>query len=379
MGLWQKLTNEFIDIVEWLDDSRDTLVHRFERYNNEIKNGAKLVVREGQLAIIVNQGQAGAGQPADVFGPGMHELSTANLPILSTLQGWKYGFNSPFKAEVYFFNTRLFPDLKWGTPGPSTMRDPDFGVVRVTAFGIYSIRIKDAKTVLKDLVGTAGDFTLSDIENNLRGKIGLRIKEVMPELGVPVIDLESKVTVLGERIREKISPDFERLGLELVEVQVQDLGLPEEVEAAIDKQGAMRVIGNMQTYAQYEAANAMRDAANNTGAAGSAMGVGVGMMMGNGIGALFGGGSQSPAQPAPQAAAPVAPPPLPTAVQYWVAINGQQAGPFDLAALQQKLASGEINRDSLAWKQGMPGWTAMSQIAELGSLFANVPPPLPPM
>ncbi|MBV8659215.1 MAG: SPFH domain-containing protein [Burkholderiales bacterium] len=378
MGLWSKLTGEFIDIVEWTEDRQDILSHRFERYNNEIKNGAKLTVREGQLAVMVNEGQLGKDQVADVFPPGMYELNTQNMPILSTLKGWKYGFDSPFRAEVYFFNTRKFTDMKWGTAGPAIMRDAEFGAVRVTAFGLYSIRVKDAKTFLVDLVGTQGDFTLEDIEANLRGKVGMRIKEVMPEIGVPVIDLSSKVVVVGDKIRERIAPDFETLGLELCEIQVQNIGLPEEVERAIDQQGAMRAIGNMQNFAQYQAAQAVRDVAQNQGTAGAILGMGVGGMMNQGMGTLF----QQPGQVGPGisggAAAPVAPPPIPGSQPFFVAVNGQQTGPFDMAGLQAQAASGALTRDSLVWHQGMAAWGKAGEQPELAPLFAGMPPPLPP-
>lgn len=373
MGIWDKLKHEFIDIIEWLDDSPNIMVHRFERYQNEIKMGAKLTVREGQVAVMVNEGQLGKGQVADVFQPGMYELTTQNMPILSTIKGWKYGFDSPFKAEVYFFNTTRFTNLKWGTAGPATMRDPEFGVVRVTAFGIYTLRIQDAKTVLVELVGTKADFTTDDIEENLRGKIGMRIKEVMPEIGVPVIDLESKVSLVGERIRERIAADFTQYGLELCEVQVQDIGLPEEVERAIDQQGAMRVIGNMNQFAQYQGAQALRDAAQNPGMAGSMMGVGVGSMLTQGMGNLF----QNQAAPAAAPAAAM-PPPLPGAVAYFVAHQGAQTGPHDLSALHAQVASGTLARDTLVWRQGMAGWAAAADQADLAGIFAAMPPPLPP-
>jgi membrane protease subunit (stomatin/prohibitin family) len=372
MALWDKLMGELVDIVEWLDDTNDTLAYRFERYQNEIKYGAKLVVREGQVAVFVNEGQL-----ADVFKPGTHTLTTQNLPILATLKGWKYGFNSPFKAEVYFCSTRKFTDLKWGTPGPAMMRDKDFGVVRATAFGLYAIRVKDAGTFVKDLVGTDNRFTLSEIQENLRGKIGLRIKEVMPELGIPVLDLEAKVTELGTRLRERLAAEFEGLGIELVEVQVQDIGLPEEVEKAMDKRGAMAAIGNLQAYAQYETASAIRDAANNPGgAAGAAVGLGAGVAMGaqmiNAMGGQMGLGG------APAAGGAAMPPPIPGAIAFHVAVNGQQTGPFDLAALQQQAASGGLTRASLVWKAGMAQWAAAGDVPELAALFANVPPPVPP-
>ncbi len=379
MALWDKLMGEktltdkllaeLIDIVEWIDDTNDTLAYRFERHQNEIKYGAKLVVREGQTAVFINEGQL-----ADVFKPGTYTLTTQNMPILATLRGWKYGFNSPFKAEVYFCSTRKFTNLKWGTPGPATMRDKDFGVVRATAFGIYAIRVKDAGTFVKDLVGTDGRFTTDEIHENLRGKIGMRIKEVMPELGIPVMDMEGKVTEMGTRLRDRLGSEFEGMGIELVEVQVQDIGLPEEVEKAMDKRGAMAAIGNLQAYTQYEAASSIRDAANNPGGvAGAAVGLGAGVAMGaqmmNAMGAVAGGGA---------AAGAAVPPPIPGAAAFHVAINGQQAGPFDMAVLQQQVNGGSLTRASLVWKAGMAQWVAAGEVPELAPLFASVPPPVPP-
>ena len=372
MGLWGKLTGEFIDIVEWTEDRPDVLVHRFERYQNEIKMDARLTVREGQLAVMVNEGQLGKGQVADVFSPGIYVLNTENLPLLTTLKGWKYGFSSPFKAEVYFFNTRIFTDLKWGTPGPATMRDPEFGVVRVSAFGLYAIRIKNPTVMLLDLVGTKAEFTVADIEDNLRGKVGSRIKEVLPEAGLPVVDLEGKISLLGERLKEKIAPDFAKFGLELTEVQVQDVGLPEEVEKAIDQQGAVRAIGNLQQFAQYQAAQAMREAAQNPGAAGGVMGMGVGIGLNQTMGGLF-----PPAAAGPAVGA-TTPPPVPGVVSFFVASNGQQTGPFDLALLQAQVLAGQLRRESLVWRQGLAAWASAGEQAELAPLFSQVPPPLPP-
>ena len=365
MALWDKLMGELVDIVEWLDDTNDTLAYRFERYQNEIKYGAKLVVREGQMAAFVNEGKL-----ADVYKPGTYELTTQNMPILATLRGWKYGFNSPFKAEVYFVSTRKFTDLKWGTPGPAMMRDKDFGMVRATAFGIYAIRVKDPGTFIRDLVGTDNRFTLHEIQENLRGKIGLRIKEVMPELGIPVIEMEAKVTEIGNRLRDRLQPDFETLGLELVEVQVQDVGLPEEVEKAIDKRGAIAAVGNMQAYTQYETASSIRDAANNpSGAAGVGVGLGAGVAMGaNMMNAMTGAAGAGGAG---------APPPIPGASMFHVAVGQSQTGPFDLPALQGQVASGQLTRASLVWKTGMAQWVKAGEVPELAPIFAAVPPPVP--
>lgn len=357
MGILDKVRGEFIDIIEWLDPTQDTLVHRFERYENEIKYEAQLVVREGQQAVFVSEGKI-----ADVFKPGRYTLTTKNLPILTTLQGWKYGFHSPFKAEVYFCSTRQFTNLKWGTPGPVTMRDKEFGVVRVTSFGIYSLRIQDPGLFIREIAGTHGDFTTQSIEDNLRGKIGLRIKEVLPETGIPVLDLESKVPALGAMLRDRIAPEFAKFGLELPEVQVQDIGLPEEVERAIDKAGSIKAVGDLKTFTQYQAAEAISAAAANPGGTAAAgVGMGMGFAMANQMGQAMGGQQGVP-------------PPLPG---YFVALGGKQAGPFTMDVLQQKIAAGEITRETPAWKNGMDQWTAAGQVPELAALFANVPPPLP--
>ncbi len=358
MSLWDKLKTELIAIIEWLDDTNNTLVYRFERYENEIKYGAKLVVREGQIAVFINEGKI-----ADTFTPGTYTLETQNLPILATLKGWKYGFDSPFKAEVYFCSTRQFTNLKWGTPGAVTLRDQEFGIVRVTAFGLYSMRLKDGPLFIREIVGTDGRFTTEGIEDNIRGKIGTRIKETIAESKIPVIDLETKVVELGEVLRGKIAPSIELYGLELTEIQVQDIGLPEEVEQAIDKLGSMKVIGanNMQTLAQYEIARSINDAANNAGGiAAAGVGVGMGFGLGSQMSSVFG---QNQAQAA-------TPPPL---LQVYVALNGQQAGPFGEEEIKNLITKGEMTQETLVWKQGMADWTKAQDV--LSHLFV-VPPPL---
>ncbi len=359
------LRKQFIDVIEWTDEP-GVLAIKYPMADNEIQNGGQLTVREGQMAAFINEGQL-----ADVFKPGTHTLTTQNMPILATLRGWKYGFNSPFKAEVYFVSTRKFTDLKWGTPGPATMRDKEFDMVRVTAFGIYAIRVKDPGTFIKDLVGTDNRFTTDEVQENLRGKIGLRIKEVLPEMGIPVLELEAQVSELGKRLRERLAPDFEGMGIELVEVQVQDIGLPEEVEKAIDKRGAIKAVGNLQAYTQYETASSIRDAANNPGgAAGVGVGLGAGMAMGAQMVNAMGG--------AMGATAGATPPPVPGALSFHIAVNGQQTGPFDAGALQQQVASGGLTRNSLVWRAGMAQWVKAGEVPELAALFAHSPPPVPP-
>jgi len=374
MGLMDKIKGELIDVIQWLDNTNNTMLYRFERYGNEIKYNAKLVVREGQMAAFINEGQL-----ADVFKPGTYTLETGNLPVLATILGWKYGFESPFKSEVYFCSTRQFTNLKWGTPGPCTMRDQEFGAVRVTAFGLYSIKVKDPAVFIREIAGTEGLFSTESIEENLRGKIGTRIKEVMPEAGIPIIDLESKVVQLGETLKAKIARSFDAFGLELVEVQVQDIGLPDEVERAIDKAGAIRAIGDIQAYTQYEAASSIRDAANNPGGlAAAGVGAGIGLGMGSQMAGAMGGLLGSQGMHHSEQRKDVAQPPK-TQTQYFLAINGQQTGPFGLDGLLQMAQAGEINRSSLVWRQGMTSWDKIENVQELVSSFGAILPPQPPV
>ncbi|SEH04954.1 SPFH domain-containing protein [Candidatus Venteria ishoeyi] len=263
MGLWDFVKSELIDIIEWLDDSNDTLVYRFERHDNEIKNGAKLIVREGQVAVFVNEGEAAERvdmktfEPADVFTPGTYTLETANLPLLSTLKGWKYGFDSPFKAEVYFFNTTRFTDQKWGTPNPIMLRDPEFGPVRLRAFGAYSLKIKHAPTLLRELVGTSAHFSVQDISDQLRNIIITRFTDVLGESKIPVLDLAANYDELGQFIAERMGGEFEEYGLELTKLLISNISLPPAVEEALDKRTQMGVLGDLGKYSQFQAAEAM--------------------------------------------------------------------------------------------------------------------------
>ncbi|MCW5771534.1 MAG: SPFH domain-containing protein [Rhodospirillaceae bacterium] len=368
MGLFDKIRGEFIDIIEWTDSSNDTMVYRFERHGNEIKYGAKLTVRESQVAVFVNEGQI-----ADVFQPGMYTLETQNIPLLSTLQGWKYGFSSPFKAEVYFVNTRRFTDLKWGTKNPVMMRDKDFGVVRLRAFGTYEVRVKDAPTFLKEIVGTDNQFTTDEVSEQLRNILVSKFTNLVGAANIPVLDLAGNYDQLGKLLTDKIGPDFGEYGLSLTKILVENISLPPEVEAALDKRTSMGVIGDLNRYAQFQAAEAMPAAAANPGGTmGAAMGIGMGAAMGQQMAGMF---NQPGAAPA---AAPAAPPPLPQSKSFFMAVNGQQQGPFDMNALLQRAQQGQLTRDTLVWSQGMANWAAAGQVAELAQLFAAAPPPLPP-
>lgn len=230
MGLWDKLMGEFVDVIEWTDNTSDTMVYRFDRHGNEIKYGAKLTVRETQVAIFVNEGQV-----ADVLGPGMYVLETKNLPLLSTLQHWDHGFQSPFKAEVYFFNMRQFTNLKWGTRNPVMLRDAEFGPVRLRAFGTYAMRIDDPRKFMQEILGTDGQFSVEEISDQLRNIIVSRFSNIVGAANIPVLDLAGNYDQLGQFVTQKIAPEFQSYGLKLTSILVENISLPEEVEKALDK------------------------------------------------------------------------------------------------------------------------------------------------
>ncbi|OWY24080.1 SPFH domain-containing protein [Sphingobacteriales bacterium UPWRP_1] len=370
MGLFDKFTGEFIDIIEWLDPTQDTMVHRFERHNNEIKNNAKLTVRETQVAVFVDQGRI-----ADVFGPGMYTLNTENLPVLSTLRGWKYGFESPFKAEVYFINTKNFTDCKWGTKNPVIIRDPEFGPMRLRAFGTYAIKVKDAAKFIDEIVGTAGHFTVDDVTEQLRNIIVARFSDTIAESKIPVLDLAASYDDLSKFVHTKISPEFEAYGLDLTKFLIENVSLPPEVEAALDKRSSMGIIGDLSKYMQYQTAEAMEKAAENpSGGANEGIGLGVGLGMVNQMMQQMkdNKGAQENTQN-------VTPPKLPETLQYFVAQNGKQTGPFTEAELKSLVEQGALTRQTLVWKAGMSNWAPAETVSELNSLLQSVPPPLPPL
>src|ERR1041385_6923048 len=258
MGIFDKLRGELIDIVEWTDDSRDTMVYRFPRYANELMYGPNLVVRESQVGAFINEGRL-----ADVFSPGTYTLETKNLPILATLKGWKYGFSSPFKAEVYFVSTRTFTGHKWGTKNPIMLRDPEFGPVRLRAFGTYGLRVSDPATFLRQITGTDGRFTVDELGDQIRDMVVARFTEILGQSKIPALDLAGNQDALGKFMTDKIRSDFAQFGLDIVGLVVENISLPPEVEAAMDKRTSMGVLGNLDAYTKFQAANAIGDAAKN--------------------------------------------------------------------------------------------------------------------
>jgi excisionase family DNA binding protein len=275
MGLMDFIKGELIEIIEWTDDSRDTLSYRWPDDDKEIKNGAQLIVRESQVAQFVYLGQFG-----DTFPPGKHTLVTENIPILTTLKGWKYGFNTPFKADVYYVNTRLFTGNKWGTSNPVMMRDNDFGIVRVRAFGIYDFRIVEPKLFLKEVAGSDHHFRLDEFADTMRSRIVSLFSEALAEAKIPVLDVATRYSELGGALLPLINPlTTVKYGIDFTSFVVENVSVPPEVEAAIDKRSSMAAVGNLNDYVKFQMAQGMGSGQSGGGAGGFATEMAVGMAM----------------------------------------------------------------------------------------------------
>jgi len=355
MGLF---TNEFIDIIEWVDNTNDTVVWKFPRFQNEIKMGAKLTVRESQQAVFFNEGRI-----ADVFNPGLYTLQTQNMPILTTIMGWKYGFNSPFKADVFYVSTKQFIDQKWGTRNAITVNDERFGLLELRAFGNFSFRITDAGKFIKEIAGTQNTYTTAEILDQLRTLVITRFTDAIGEGKIPVENFAANLDDLSQLCATKINADFESYGIQVTKFFVENVSMPDEVKKEIFEYSRLNKI-DMQKLAQFKAAKSIEEAAQNPGGAmGTGMGFGMGMGMGNMMTNMM--ANQLNQQ---------TPPPL---TQYFVAVNGQQTGPFALAQLAQMAQNGQLNRNSMIWKTGMADWALASSVPDVNTLFTNVPPPPP--
>ena len=365
MGLLDKLRGELIDIIEWVDDSKHTLVWRFPRYQNEIKNGAQLIVRPGQKAIFVHRGEI-----ADVFDEGHYELKSDNLPILSTIQGWKYGFNSPFRSEVYFISTRQITDLKWGTPNPVMLRDPEFGPIRLRAFGTYTLRAVDPKALLKELVGANSEFSSDELSELMRSIITTAFSDMLGTSKVAALDLASRYQEMSVELRNLVAERIDdEYGLDIPQLFIVNVSFPEAVEKALDVRTSMGVVGDMNKYQQYQMGTAMMAAADNpSGGGAEGMGMGMGFAMANRMAQM---GQAPMAQPI------AAPPPVPNAATWHAAIGGQSSGPYSLAQIQTAIQAGQIDRTTLVWCAGMSNWQPAGEVAQTSGLFAATPPPLP--
>ena len=293
MGLMDFIKGQLIEIIEWTDDSRDTLSYRFPDENKEIKRGAQLIVRESQLAQFIYLGEFG-----DTFDPGKHTLTTGNIPVLTTLKSWKYGFESPFKADVYYVTTRIFPGNKWGTQNPVMMRDQDFGIVRVRAFGTFDFHVVDPKVFLKEVAGTDDHFRLDEFSDTMRSRIVSVFSEALATAKIPVLDLASRYQEVGEALLPVINPIIgNKYGLEMTSFVVENVSVPEEVEQAIDKRSSMAAVGNLNDYVKFQMGQGMAQGGPGSAPAEMAMG--------------FAMAQQMMQQPGGLTGAPATPPPLP--------------------------------------------------------------------
>ena len=368
MGIFDFLSGQFIDVIHWTDDTRDTMVWRFEREGHEIKYGAKLTVREGQAAVFVHEGQL-----ADVFTPGLYMLETNNMPIMTSLQHWDHGFKSPFKSEIYFVNTTRFGNLKWGTKNPVIVRDPEFGPVRLRAFGTYTVRVTDPAVFMREIVGTDGEFTMDEISYQIRNIIVQEFSRTLARSNIPVLDMAANTRELGTLVGREIEAQLAEYGLALPELYVENISLPAAVEEVLDKRTSMGVVGDLNKYMQFQAAEALgRDGA---GAAAIQAGMGAGLGMQIGAQAAAGGPWGAASQPA--AAPAAAPPPTPVEHVWHIAEGGKTTGPFSKARLGRMVTEGGLSRDTYVWTAGQDGWKRAEDVTELAQLFTVMPPPPP--
>ena len=373
MGLMDKLRGEFVDIIEWLEDSRTLLAWRFPRYQNEIKQGAQLIVREGQLAVFVYQGQL-----ADTFGPGTYTLNTQNLPIMSTIQGWKYGFNSPFRSEVYFVNTRPVTDLRWGTPNPITIRDPDFGMVQVRANGLCVVRVADPVIFLRQIIGTDSNVDVEEVTELLRREISQAFSDMIMQTGLGAIDLQGRQTELvGQADRDGAATGGRRVR------PVHPVDHHEHLTARRDHPGddprrregcrGGRLDEPAQRHGQVPAGEAVRCHDLRGLQPG---GSGMGEMMGAGMGMAMAQQMMNQQSQQSQQSQQTPPPLLQDSQTFHVEIQGSAAGPYHLGQLRGMVDNGQLTTHTLVWSAGMAGWMPANQVPALRMLFAS-PPPIP--
>lgn len=293
MGIMSFISKQFIDVIQWTEDAPGTLAYRFPMTDQEIQNGAQLVVRETQEAVFFNEGVF-----ADHFKPGTHKLTTQTLPVLTNLKNWDKFFESPFKSDVYFFSNREQTDQKWGTAQPITIRDKEYGPLRIRAHGIYSYSIVDSETFWRKLCGTAERYTVADIEGQLRAATLTALSSFLAKSDVAFIDMAANQETFSQKLLEGIAPTFKNYGLELKSFFVQSLSLPEELEKHLDRASSMRMVGDLRQYAQFQTADSIQLAASNEGGvagAGAGLGAGLamGQMMAQGMGVNMGGGNNS--------------------------------------------------------------------------------------
>lgn len=374
MGIWDTLTqhgkSQFLEVIEWLDDSNDTIVYRFPVFNQKITDNSKLVVREGQAAVFISEGTL-----SEVFGPGTYTLDTRNAPIMSFFQSIAYKLNYPYKGDVYFINTKVFRENRWGTANPFMMRDAEFGPVRVRAFGIYSFRVTDPATFMRQVVGTDGLFTTDEIAGQLKRQLVSGLASAVGGAKIPVLDLAANYMDLGDKIAEQLNGRFnEAYGVTLTDFTIENISLPPEVEKALDTRSKMGVLGDLNAYTKLKAADAIETAAANEGIGGAGIGMGVGFGMGNQMGGMMGHAMQSQGQFNPQAGmqggGSPAPPPPPQAQTYHYSGPSGQAQ-LSAAQIVQKITMDRSGNHQV-WAAGWPGWKSWRDVPEIAG---QVPPP----
>ena len=354
MGIFGWLFGQFIDVIEWKDNSQNTILWRFPRGDSEIKYGAKLIVRESQVAVFVDKGEI-----ADILTPGIYELETDNLPILTNLQHWDHGFESPFKAEVYFINTKLFSNQKWGTKNPILLRDSEFDVVRLRAFGTYEFRVEDPAKFIKEVSGTDGHFVTQEIEERLSSLIINKLTIALGEDDTSILDLAASYDDFAKFMQDKLAKDFADYGLKLEQIVVENISLPEEVEEAIDKRSSRAAVGDLNDHLKYQSAESL----TTSSGASEVASIGAGIAMANEISKSF-NQSNNPT-----------PPPPPSAKPYYIVKDGKANGPHNLDAIKDMVANGTLRPTSYIWQEGMDSWVKMQEI--LSELFTTTPPPVP--
>lgn len=329
--------NEFIDIIEWTNDTADTMIWRFPRQQAKIKSGAQLIVRETQVAVLVNEGRF-----ADVYQPGRYELTSNNMPILSTQKGWKYGFNLPFNVDVCFVSTKQFLNKRWGTVNPIVICDPEFGPIRFRVFGSFCFRVgPDPIKFTCNMVGADGNFTTDSVSEQLHNFVIAKFTDYLVESKIAVLDLAVNLNEFSSELTIALKNVFSEFGIELSRFLIENISLPEAVEEVLDKLTSMAIIGNMTTNIQ--AIKPKNGQVHN--------GIGINPLQG-------------------------APPPVPAQKMYHVAFDGVQQGPFPMAQLQQMVQQGQLYPGTLVWTVGMTGWAAANSIPSLSQFFGAVPPPL---
>lgn len=300
MGLFSRLGRQLLKVIEWKDPSNSIMVYRYPMDDRtEIMNGSQLIVQESQQAILVKDGMIG-----DVFGPGRHKLETANLPLLTTIASWKYGFDSPFKADIYYINTKQFINLKWGTTNPVMMRDADFGAIRIRAFGKYGLKINEPVAFMREIFGSNQEYDTASLTEYFKTVIVSKFSDAVGEAKIAALDIASHYNELADVLKEVTKPDFENIGIELTNMYVENVSLPESVEQAIDKRSSVGIFdGKMNDFMKYQTAEAIRDAANNegNGLAGAGVGLGAGVGMANAFRDAFSNNQPQPQQQPQQA------------------------------------------------------------------------------